>query len=198
MLHFDVVDGSFADTFIMGPSIIKNIRPLTRLPFDVHLAIWHPYKFIEQFVEAGCEYIGIHIEAADDIKKVLRRIKGLGSKPILILRPETPVKKIKEEILHMVDMVLLLTVHPGYSGQSFIPSTVDKIRQLSNLLERTGLSCLDIAVDGNINPNTIPSVVKAGANILIGGSSGLFVKGKSIENCVKSMIAMAQQALRGN
>jgi len=196
MLHFDITDGSFADTFIMGPSIIKNIRPFTKIPFDAHLAVWHPYKFIEQFVEAGCEYIGVHIEAVDDIEKILRRINELGSRPILALRPETPIEKIKEKILHMVDMILILTVHPGYAGQPLIPSTVNKIRQLSNLLERRGLSNLDIAVDGNINPSTIPSVVKAGANVLIGGSSGLFVKGRSIKNCVKLMVETAHQALR--
>ena len=198
MLHFDIADGSFADTFIIGPSIIKNIRYLTRIPFDVHLAVWHPCKFIEQFIEAGSEYIGVHIEATDDIKKVLRRINDLGSRSILAFCPETPIEKIKEELFYMVDMILLLTVHPGYAGQSFISPTLNKIRQLSNLLERTGLSHLDIAVDGNINPKTIPSVVKAGANVLIGGSSGLFIKGRPIKNCVKLMSEAAHQALQEN
>jgi len=196
MLHFDIADGSFADTFIMGPCIIENIRHLTKLPFDAHLAVWHPYEFVEQFVEAGCEYISVHVEAADDIKKVLRRINDLGSKSILSLCPETPIGKIEEEILYMVDMVLILSVHPGYAGQAFIPSTIDKIRQLSNLLERRGLSHLDIAVDGNINPTTIPLVVKAGANVLIGGSSGLFIRGKMIKDCARGMMETAHRSLQ--
>jgi len=195
MLHFDVVDGSFADTFIMGPPIIQSLRPFTKLIFDVHLMIYNPAKFIRQFVEVGSDYICFHLEACDNPVEVAEKIKSSGIKAALALCPETPAEKVKEELLRLVDMVLVLTVHPGYAGQPFISYTLDKIKKLYSLKEKMGLMDLDIAADGNINPKTIPSVVKAGANVLVGGSSGLFVKGKSIKECAKAMFDAAYNAL---
>lgn len=191
-LHFDVADGQFAPTFIMGPPILASLRPYTKIPFEVHLACWNPEKYIEQFVQAGANYIAYHIEATEDAEHLARIIRSAGVKPVVALRPETPPEVISDSLLEQVDMVLVLAVHPGFAGQRFIPGMVEKIHRLAHRIESLGLSCL-IEVDGNINEQTIPEVVEAGARVLIGGTSGLFRKDRSLKASVQIMRETARR-----
>ncbi|MGQ9747399.1 MAG: ribulose-phosphate 3-epimerase [Candidatus Caldatribacteriaceae bacterium] len=189
-LHFDIVDGSFAPTFIMGSPILKSLRKYTSVPFEAHLACFKPEKFVEQFVEAGADFIAFHIEAAEEPEDLADYIRSLGARPVVALSPETSEKAISDALLQRVDMVLVLTVYPGFAGQPFILDTITKIEALFRRITLLGLSCL-IEADGNINEATIPSVVRVGAQVLIGGTSGLFRKDRSIK---ESLMIMKRQA----
>jgi ribulose-phosphate 3-epimerase len=195
LLHFDVVDGQFAPTFIMGPPVLASLRPYTKIPFEVHLACWNPEKYIEQFVQAGADYIAYHVEATADPGYLAGVIRSKGAKPVVALRPETSPEAISDALLAQVDMVLVLAVHPGFAGQRFIPGTVEKIRRLARRIEGLGLGCL-IEVDGNVNEQTIPEVVEAGARVLIGGTSGLFRKDRSLKASVQMMREAACRSVR--
>lgn len=186
LLHFDVADGNFADTFLMGPSIINQLRPLTTIPFDTHLAVYEPSRFIEQFVRAGSNFVTIHVEACPRPEEVLLQIRDLGAKPAIALRPETPATELNDEMLSLAKMVLVLTVHPGYAGQKFIASTLAKIKNLHGFIKKKGYET-EIEVDGAINLNTVTEVVRAGARVLVGGSSGILVKEKTIGEAVKAL-----------
>jgi ribulose-phosphate 3-epimerase len=194
-LHFDVVDGQFAPTFIMGPPVLASLRPYTKIPFEVHLACWNPEKYVEQFVQAGADYIAYHIEATKDAEHLAGIIRLAGAKPIVALRPETPPEAISDSLLAQVDMVLVLAVHPGFAGQRFIPETVEKIRALARRIGALGLNC-PIEVDGNVNERTIPGVVEAGAQVLIGGTSGLFRKDRTLKESVRIMREVAYKGVQ--
>lgn len=181
--HFDVADGSFAPTFILGPPVLASLRKYTQIPFEVHLACWNPERYIEEFVRAGANYVAYHLEATDDPDKVADLISSNGAKPVVALRPETPVEIISDSLLCKVSMVLILTVHPGFAGQKLIPGTISKIEKLSKRIQERGYKCF-IEADGNINETTIPAIVKAGANVLIGGTSGLFRKDRNLRESV--------------
>lgn len=178
-IHYDVVDGRFNDTFILGVPTLRAIRPYTVLPIEVHLALFDPEKYIEQFLDAGADYIAVHYEAMNDPFGIIKRIVELGANPVLALRAETKINKQIKSILPSVDWVLKLAVHPGYSGQSFQKSVLQDIKELRGIIKKLNVQT-GIAVDGNINVRTIPQVVKAGGDILIGGSSGLYNKNKSV------------------
>lgn len=195
-LHFDIVDGSFAPTFIMGPPILKSLRKYASVPFEVHLACWKPEKFVEQFVETGADYIAFHIEASKRPEDLADHIRFLGAKPVVAIAPQTPEQAISDILLQKVDMVLVLTVYPGFVGQPFIPNTISKIENLFRRIALLGLSCL-IEADGNINEATIPSVVRAGAQVLIGGTSGLFRKDRSIKESLTIIKRQAEVMWQG-
>lgn len=163
MWHVDVMDGHFVPNITIGPLVVKSIRPKTKLPIDVHLMISEPEKFIEPFIEAGSDYITFHIEAAANPEKLLALIKKKGNKCGLSLNPETPVEKI-EPYLDLADLILVMTVNPGFAGQKFISSCADKIKKIRSL------SGVDISVDGGINDKTSIEAVEAGANIIVAGS----------------------------
>lgn len=190
MLHFDVVDGSFNNCIILGTPTLQAIRPHVSLPIEVHLGVCEPEKFIEQFAEAGADYLSVHYEAMKEPNRVFDMIEKAGAKPILALRAETEVDDGIISLLPRIDWILKLTVNPGYSGQRFQSETIDKIKRLREAIKRAGFKT-GIQADGNINPETIPSVVEAGADMLTGGTSGLFLKDKTIKEAVKEMLRAA-------
>ena len=165
MLHVDVMDGHFVPNITIGPVVVKHIRKITKLPLDVHLMIERPQNFIDEFVSAGSDMITVHIEtiSKDKIKLLKAKLKARGIKLGISLNPDTSLSKIKG-ILDLVDFVLVMSVNPGFSGQSFIPKAVTKIKELRDVFKK------DIAVDGGINDETAKLTIKAGANILAAGS----------------------------
>ncbi|MGQ9623000.1 MAG: ribulose-phosphate 3-epimerase [Candidatus Caldatribacteriaceae bacterium] len=195
-LHFDIADGNFAPTFIMGHPILKSLRKYTSMPFEAHLACWKPEKFVKQFVEAGADYIAFHIEATENPENLADYIRSLGARPVVAIAPETPMWAISDTLLQKVDMVLVLTVYPGFAGQPLILDTIAKIEALFRRITLLGLSCL-IEADGNINEATIPSVVRAGAQVLIGGTSGLFRKDRGIKESLTIMRRQAEVTWQG-
>ncbi|GAX90419.1 ribulose-phosphate 3-epimerase [Effusibacillus lacus] len=169
-VHVDVMDGHFVPNITIGPLIVDAIRPHTRLPLDVHLMIEQPDRYISDFVKAGADIISVHAEASPHLHRTLQLIKSLGIQSSVALNPHTPIQMI-EHVLGDLDMVLLMTVNPGFGGQKFIESVVPKIRSLRNLLDAQGLQHVDIEVDGGIHPETSPLVREAGANVLVAGSA---------------------------
>ncbi|MFD1357492.1 ribulose-phosphate 3-epimerase [Fictibacillus halophilus] len=168
-IHVDVMDGHFVPNITMGPLVLKAIRPLTELPLDVHLMIENPDSYIEEFAEAGADIITVHVEAATHLHRTIQLIKAKGVKAGVVLNPATPVDAIKH-IIHDIDMVLLMTVNPGFGGQSFIQNVVPKIREVSELVQTHGLN-VEIEVDGGVNSETAPLCIEAGANVLVAGSA---------------------------
>lgn len=169
MLHIDIMDGHFVPNLTFGPPVVAAIRKVTDLLFDVHLMVNNPQDLIEAFAKAGADLLTIHVETAPHLHRVLQRIRELGLKTGVSLNPATPLSTI-EEVLDEVDMVLLMTVNPGFGGQKFIPSMIDKITRLKKIIDERNLQ-VDIQVDGGINPVTARQVVAAGANILVAGSA---------------------------
>lgn len=165
MLHIDIMDGHFVPNITIGPVVVKHIRRVTKLPLDVHLMIENPQDFIDSFVSAGSNMITVHIEtiSKEKIKILKEKLKPLGVKLGISLNPDTPLAKIKG-VLGLVDLVLVMSVNPGFSGQSFIKESVRKIKELRSIFSG------DIAVDGGINFESAKLTIKAGANILASGS----------------------------
>jgi len=168
-VHVDVMDGRFVPNITLGPVVVKAVRKATKLPLDVHLMIVEPEKYIEAFAEAGATGLTVHAEACTHLNRVLQQIRHAGARPAVVLNPGSPLVLI-EEVLDQVDMVLLMSVNPGFGGQQFIPGTVDKVRRLRRMLEARGLK-VDIEVDGGINAETARAVVDAGANVLVAGNA---------------------------
>jgi len=172
MLHIDVMDGHFVPNITIGPVVVRRIRHATSLPFDVHLMITHPKKYIKDFAGAGADLITFHIESEDakeDLEGVINEIKSHGKKVGITLNPPTPFNAV-EKHLDKVDMLLVMTVNPGFSGQGFISEAAEKIAQAKKIMDTQGYS-FDIEVDGGINPKNAPMVVKKGANILVAGNA---------------------------
>lgn len=167
-IHIDVMDGHFVPNITMGPLVVEAVRKVTSLPLDVHLMISQPDKYIADFVHAGADIITIHVEADPHIHRTIHEIKRLGAKAGVVLNPGTPLSAITS-ILKDVDMVLIMTVNPGFGGQSFIHETLNKIKELRTIIEKESLQ-IDIEVDGGINDETIALVTKAGANVIVAGS----------------------------
>lgn len=163
-IHIDVMDGHFVDNITMGPVVVKSIRPITKLPLDTHLMIKNPEVYIERFAKCGSDIITFHIEVEEDPKEIIRLIRYYKKKVGVSIRPKTDLKSLSA-ILPMVDMVLVMTVEPGFGGQEFMPDCVAKIEELRKIFRK------DIEVDGGINGMTVPEVVKAGANIIVAGTS---------------------------
>ncbi|WP_064093752.1 ribulose-phosphate 3-epimerase [Rossellomorea aquimaris] len=168
-IHIDVMDGHFVPNITMGPMVVKAIRPLTTLPLDVHLMIENPDQYIEAFADAGADYITVHVETCPHLHRTIQLIKNQGVKAGVVLNPATPAESIKT-ILQDVDMVLLMTVNPGFGGQSFIPSVVPKIKQIRTWAQEVNPT-LEIEVDGGINPETLALCAEAGADVFVAGSA---------------------------
>jgi ribulose-phosphate 3-epimerase len=169
LIHFDVMDGHFVPNISMGPPILKALTRISRLPIDAHLMIEEPDRYIEAFAEAGAAAIAVHAEAAVHLHRSLQFIKATGAKAGVALNPATPIVAL-EEIAGDVDYVLVMTVNPGFGGQTFIPRSESKVRAVRDLLGRNG-SHAPIAVDGGIDVHTAPRIVAAGADILVAGTS---------------------------
>lgn len=168
-LHFDVMDGIFVPNISFGIPVLASIRPCTKMVCDAHLMITEPIRYVEAFVKAGADLITIHLEACEDVQATIDKIRECGVKVGISICPDTPVSSL-EEWVDKVDMVLIMSVHPGFGGQSFIPTSLDKIRELKAMIDQKGLT-VDIQVDGGIGLGNVEEVVKAGANIIVAGSS---------------------------
>jgi ribulose-phosphate 3-epimerase len=168
-IHIDVMDGHFVPNITIGAPVVASIRPITNLPLDVHLMIEHPERFISEFVQAGADIITVHVETCPHLRKTIRLIKELGARAGVSLNPPTPVSAVEESLPH-VDLVLVMSVNPGFGGQSFIPKTLPKIADMRKILNDRGLSA-ELEVDGGINTDNAPSIVKAGADVLVAGNS---------------------------
>lgn len=169
LIHIDVMDGHFVPNITMGPIVVEALRPLTTLPLDVHLMIENADQYIEAFAKAGADYITVHVEACPHLHRTIQLIRSFGVKPGVVLNPHTPVESI-QHVLEDIDMVLFMTVNPGFGGQKFIHSVVPKVKQLSNIIRERNLS-IEIEIDGGINEETIKPCVEAGATILVAGSA---------------------------
>lgn len=168
MLHIDVMDGHFVPNLTIGPAVVKSLRPWTRLPFDVHLMVRNPVQFIQPFIAAGADSLTVHVEATPHLHRVIQTIHQQHVQAAVALNPATPLCMV-EEVVEDVDMILLMTVNPGFAGQKYISAATEKIRRLKSILDVRHLST-PIQVDGGINDQTAPLAVAAGASILVAGS----------------------------
>jgi len=192
MLHIDVMDGHFVPNVTMGPALVKAIRPLTKVPFDAHLMVTHPQNFVKPFAEAGVDDLTVHVESDHDVRATFKLIRDHGIAPGLVLNPATPFERGKP-FLADADLVLVMTVHPGFSGQAFRADVVPKIREAREYIDRERLET-ELQVDGGIKVDTAPIVAAAGADILVSGS-GIFPD-RIAEN-LKAIRAAAEEAARG-
>ncbi|WHY79294.1 ribulose-phosphate 3-epimerase [Neobacillus sp. WH10] len=168
-IHIDVMDGHFVPNITIGPLIVEAIRPITNLPLDVHLMIENPDQYIEAFAKAGADYITVHVEACRHLHRTIQNIKSFGIKAGVVLNPATPVESI-QHVIGDIDMVLLMSVNPGFGGQKFIPEVLPKIRKVKEMAEQKGVN-LEIEIDGGVNPETAKQCMEAGANVLVAGSA---------------------------
>ncbi len=173
-VHVDVMDGRFVPNLTLGPAVVEAVHKATRLPLDVHLMIVEPEKYIDAFAKAGASLISVHVEACPHLHRTLQQIRQAGARPSAVLNPSTPLAML-EDVLGELEMVLLMSVNPGFGGQSFIPHTLDKIRRLRKTLDSAGLK-VDIEVDGGINSDNAPRVIDAGANVLVAGTAVFHTK----------------------
>jgi ribulose-phosphate 3-epimerase len=173
-IHVDVMDGHFVPNITIGPDVVRAIRKVTRLPLDVHLMISDPDRYLEAFVDAGADWLGVHVEATPHLHRTVQRLKELKVHAVASLNPATPLSAI-ECLLQDLDMVLIMTVNPGFGGQAFIPGMLPKIRQLRRIIDESALSVL-ISVDGGINLQTIDAAAAAGVDVFVSGSA-VFEKG---------------------
>lgn len=170
LLHLDVMDGSFVKNISFGPKFIKEVRPYSKVTFDAHLMIVNPWNYVKQFADAGADFITVHYEACGGkLKDTLLMIKDLGVKCGAVINPDTPVEKI-ENVIEMCDMLLLMSVYPGFGGQKFIPDVLPKIQQARKLIDSTGKD-IDLEIDGGINKENVKLVKEAGANVIVAGST---------------------------
>jgi ribulose-phosphate 3-epimerase len=168
-VHVDVMDGMFVPNITIGPEVIRKIRPHTRLPFDVHLMIVQPERYIDAFSKSGADLITIHVEASDVISQTLAKIRSMGKKAGISINPETPFEAVRP-YLGEIDLLLVMTVHPGFGGQSFIEDVIPKITMARDFADNNGLE-YDIEIDGGINASTGLRCVRAGASALAAGSA---------------------------
>ena len=168
-IHVDVMDGHFVPNITIGPAVVKALRPHTDKPFDVHLMISPIDPYIDAFAEAGADFITVHPEAGPHIHRTLQAIRAAGAKPGVVLNPGTPAKML-DYLIDEVDLVLVMSVNPGFGGQSFIHSQLDKIRRVRTMIEASGRD-IHLEVDGGVNPETAKLCVEAGADVLVAGSA---------------------------
>ncbi|KPU43971.1 ribulose-phosphate 3-epimerase [Oxobacter pfennigii] len=186
LLHLDIMDGHFVPNISIGPPVVAALRDKTKLPFDVHLMITQPDKYIDSFVKAGADIITVHAEACTHLNRTIYSIKQHGIKAAVALNPATSLT-VLDYILEDIDMVLLMTVNPGFGGQSYIKSMTRKIRSLKNMLDERKL-IVDIQVDGGINTENIKEIIDAGANVIVAGSA--VYKSKDIRATINSLRMM--------
>lgn len=168
-IHIDVMDGIFVPNISFGIPVIKSLRKYTNMIFDAHLMIIEPERYIKKFYEAGCDIINIHVEATKNLEETIKKINSFGIKSGVTLKPKTDISEI-ENILPIVDMVLVMSVEPGFGGQSFMVEQLDKVRKLKSIKENNGYK-YDIQIDGGISIDNIKDVIEAGANCIVAGSS---------------------------
>jgi ribulose-phosphate 3-epimerase len=190
VLHFDVMDGHFVPNITIGPPVLASLRKTTALPIDVHLMIENPDLYIPAFVDAGADWISVHQEACVHLHRTLDHIRSQGANAGVVINPATPVEML-EEVLHMVDHVLVMSVNPGFGGQKFIPQALDKVRKLV-MMRAARNANFRIEIDGGIGPDTIAEAVRAGVEILVAGNA-VFGKGNPRDN-TQQLLKLATEA----
>jgi ribulose-phosphate 3-epimerase len=191
-IHVDVMDGHFVPNLTIGPLVVEAIRPHTRLPLDVHLMIEEPDRYIPAFARSGADWISVHVEACPHLHRTVHLIKEHGVKAGVVLNPATPAG-VLEPILPDVDLILLMTVNPGFGGQKFISSVLPKIGQVRDMLQRAGRMDVALEVDGGINPHTAADVVAQGADVLVAGSAVFGAEDR--EEAIRRLREAAKNAL---
>ena len=169
-IHVDVMDGHFVPNLTIGPPVVKSLRRVTELPLDVHLMIEAPERYLEAFADAGATVLTVHQEACMHLHRTVQRIRELGMRPGVAINPATPLSAL-EEILPYVDLVLIMTVNPGFGGQKYIPTSTEKVARMRRILQDRHLWGVELEVDGGIDPLTAPEVVEAGASVLVAGAA---------------------------
>jgi ribulose-phosphate 3-epimerase len=190
-LHVDVMDGHFVPNLTIGPVVVKSLRPVTKLPLECHLMIEEPDRYLEAFAEAGADGITVHQEGAANLHRTVQRIRALGKRAGVVINPATPAV-VLEEILGDLDLVLLMSVNPGFGGQAFIRSTLGKIERVRGMIERMNPAC-ELEVDGGIDAETATAVVRAGADVLVAGSAVF----SATDGVAAAMKRLADAAARG-
>jgi ribulose-phosphate 3-epimerase len=190
LIHVDVMDGVFVPNLTIGPPVVAALRKVTKLPLDVHLMIVDPGRYIEAFVEAGANSISVHAEACTHLQRVLHQIKAAGAKPAVALNPATPLSAL-DWVLEDLQMVLVMSVNPGFGGQSYLPQITRKVADLRKLIAGRGLD-VEIEVDGGVKPDNIAEVARAGANVFVAGSA--IFKTKDYGQAIGSLRRGAQAA----
>ena len=185
MIHVDVMDGHFVPNLTFGPPVIKKIRKCTRLPFDVHLMITQVDKYIEDYADAGADIITIHPEATNNLSQSIDIVKSCNKKAGVSLNPETSIEVLNDDIINKLDLILIMSVNPGFAGQKFIPKVLDKIKFFRDKINNKKLN-IDLEVDGGIDFETAPLAIKAGANVLVSGTT-IFNNIGSISENIKSL-----------
>ena len=185
MIHVDVMDGHFVPNLTFGPPVIKKIRKFTKLPFDVHLMITQVDKYIKDYANAGADIITIHPEATNNLSQSIDIIKSCNKKAGVSLNPETSIEILKDEIINKLDLILIMSVTPGFAGQKFIPKVLDKIKFFRNKINNNKLN-IDLEIDGGIDFKTAPLAIKAGANVLVSGTT-IFNNIGSISENIKNL-----------
>ena len=188
-IHIDVMDGHFVPNITMGPGVVKSLRKMTVLPFDVHLMIENPEQYIQPFAEAGSDRITVHMEALIHLHRTVSQIKELGLKAGVSLNPATPLSFV-ESILTDIDLLLIMTVNPGFGGQQFIKTMLPKIRQARELIDRFAPAVL-LEVDGGVTLTNMPAILKAGADVLVAGAS-IFGSGNYRDTIGKMKASMSE------
>ena len=168
-LHFDVMDGHFVPNISFGLPVLRSVRKCTRLPLDVHLMIAEPDRYLEKFIEAGADLLTVHLESAGDTLAQVRRIRELGARPAVSIKPATPLADVLP-LLPELDMVLIMTVEPGFGGPGFLPQTIPKIRELRRIINAQGYAC-DIEIDGGVTRENTAEIAGYGANVIVAGSA---------------------------
>ncbi|HSV22942.1 MAG TPA: ribulose-phosphate 3-epimerase [Xanthobacteraceae bacterium] len=191
-IHVDVMDGHFVPNITIGPDVVKALRPHSDKPFDVHLMIAPCDPYLEAFAKAGADLITVHVEAGPHVHRSLQAVRALGKKAGVTLNPGTPIDTI-EPVIDLVDLILVMSVNPGFGGQSFIPTAIEKVARLRAM---AGARPIDIEVDGGVTPETAPAIVRAGANVLVAGSA-VFKGGASSYRANIAAIRHAAALARG-
>jgi ribulose-phosphate 3-epimerase len=194
VVHLDIMDGHFVPNITIGPPVASSIRRFTGLPLDVHLMIEHPERYIDDFIQAGINWMSVHVEADVHLERTLHYMKDNGIRAGVALNPATPLCLL-DEVLGLADYVLIMTVNPGFGGQKFIPSTLKKIRRLKESIVSNAYP-MRIEVDGGIGPDNLAEVLTAGADIIVAGSA-IFSSDKGASEAVREMKRIAEQHLRG-
>jgi ribulose-phosphate 3-epimerase len=192
-IQWDVMDGQFVPNLTFGPDLIASVRDQVTVPFEAHLMVWKPEAMLDRYVAAGCEIVIIHAESTTHLHRTLGAVAELGARAAVALNPATPVDAVAH-VLDLVEMVLVMTVNPGFGGQAYLASMEAKLVELRALLDQRGLD-VDIEVDGGIGPSTVAGATAAGANVLVAGSS-LFADPDGLEHAVDDLRARAQAATR--
>lgn len=170
LVHCDVMDGVFVNNITFGIKMVEDLRKVTTLPLDCHLMIVHPEKYVERFAKAGADIITVHFEACqENLKEVLLQIKAAGAKCGAVINPDTPVEKIRD-VITLCDMVLVMSVFPGFGGQKFIPTALDKLREIRGIIDESGKE-IDLQIDGGVTAENVEEIKAAGANVIVAGSA---------------------------